>query len=116
MFLDGVEYFTKSDETSNYTLNAFSSPSPVLSFNLTTDYTANERVASTSDGLTPLRQDNKLNFRGGTLNLPLGARGNLSGTLRRLTGGRATDPGQCRQPPGRTATTNWNGRGAIWQL
>ncbi len=122
LFLDGVEYFTKSDETNNYTLNAqFSySPSPVLSFNLTTDYSANERVANTSDGLTPLRQDNKLNFSGGgTLNLPLGAKGNLSGTLRRIYwASRATDfQGGVAQPPGRTGDDYWNGRVELtWQL
>jgi hypothetical protein len=122
LFLDGVEYFTKSDEVNNYTLAAqFSyAPSSVLSFNIQTDYSANERIANTSDGLQPEREDNKLNFSGGgTLNLPLGAKGNLSGTIRRTYwASRSTDfQGGIAGPPGRTGDDYWNGRLELtWNL
>jgi hypothetical protein len=83
---DGLEYLSRSDESQSYTLRAriAYTPSPMLSLVITPDYQASGRDAAGDEGLVPQRKSRGLNFSGGaTVNLPLGAKGRLTGDILR---------------------------------
>jgi hypothetical protein len=92
----------------------------VLSINLQTEYLANERVTITDEALVPQRDNATLNFSGGgTLNLPLGRKGTLSGDLSRSYRADRSTLFQAGVPqlPARSEFDYWNGRLELtWQL
>ena len=85
--LDGLRYFLPADETQVYSLLAIMSytPSPIISINFRPEFMVNDRSGTDADGnLQPTRSARTLNFSGGAnVNLPIGTRGRLSGTLNR---------------------------------
>jgi hypothetical protein len=85
-FPDGLYYLSRSEVNDNYTLSArlAYAPSPALSFFMQPDYLAAERDASQSGTLVPTRTSRTLNFSGGaSLNLSLGPKGTLTGSILR---------------------------------
>jgi hypothetical protein len=111
---DQLYYLSRSEVNDNYTLSArlAYTPSPALSFFMQPDYLASERDAAKSSLLVPTRTGKALNFSGGaTLNLPLGAKGRITGDiLRTYRADRSinyTDGVPLPQP--RTESDFWNG-------
>jgi len=85
-FPDGISYLSRSEVNDNSTLSArlAYTPSPVLSLFMQPDYVAGERDASQSGTLIPTRSNRSLNFSAGaSLNLPLGAKGRITGDILR---------------------------------
>jgi len=119
---DGIEYFRKADEGRNYTLRAGVAYTPValFSINVQADYASNQRLTVTEAGEIPQRDSRSLNFSGGgTLNVPLGAKGRLSGDVRRsYRADRALSyQGGVPQPSSRSEQDYWNGRLELsWSL
>ena len=84
---DGRQAFGRSDEGRNYTLAArvAYTPTPGLSLSLEPNYLSLRRAGSVNGVVLPQRQSNTLNVSGGgSLNLPLGRRGHLTGDIRRV--------------------------------
>ena len=119
---DGLEYFLKADEGRNYTLRARVgfSPSALFSLNVQSDYSSNQRITVTDAGEIPQRDSRSLNFSGGgTLNVPIGASGHLSGDLRRSYRADRTlsYQGGVPQTSPRSEQDYWNGRLELkWNL
>ncbi len=121
-FLDGLYYLSRSEVSDNSTLSArlAYTPSPAISFFMQPDYLAGERDASQSGTLAPTRTSRTLNFSGGaSLNLPLGAKGRITGDiLRTYRADRTisyTSGTPLSQP--RTESDFWNGSLQIsWEL
>ncbi len=120
--LSDAEYFSKADESRNYTLRTRITfqPTPLFALNVTTEYLANTRATVTDQGSIPQRDDRTLNFSGGgNLNIPLGAKGRLSGDLQRSYRGNRgiTFQNGLAQPSPRAESDYWNGRLELsWQL
>ena len=119
---DGNEYFSESDEGRNYTLRARVTyqPAPLLSLNVSSEYLANARNTVTNSGAVPQSDNRTLNFSGGgSLNVPLGAKGRLSGDLLRSYQGQRSRTFQngLLQPAPRTEHNFWSGRLELsWSL
>ncbi len=119
---DGLEYFLKADEGRNYTLRARVgfSPSALFSLNVQSDYSSNQRITVTDAGELPQRDSRSLNFSGGgTLNIPIGTKGRLSGDLRRSYRADRTLSYQAGVPQTspRSEQDYWNGRLELsWSL
>ena len=83
---DGTAALLPSDENLNYTLRApvTWSPSPVLSFTLTPEYTASDRNGTTNGIEAPARRSRRLNLAGGAnVNMKLARKGLLTGSINR---------------------------------
>lgn len=84
---DGLEYLQISDETVNRGLHASLryAPSPAISFSIEPDYRADVR-SGTTNGVSALqRDDRRLSMSGRVdLNLQVGRKGALSGTIARV--------------------------------
>ncbi len=119
---DGNEYFLKADEGRIYTLRARVgfSPSALFSLNVQSDYSSNQRLTVTDAGELPQRDSRSLNFSGGgSLNVPIGTRGRLSGDLRRTFRADRTlsYQGGVPQPSPASEQDYWNGRLELtWNL
>ena len=114
--IDGtVPYFSKADESRNYTLSTAISYQPTagISITLQDDYFASGRDGTLNGQVVPQRDSRTMNFSGGlNLNLPLGPKGRLSGDIRRsYRDDRSTGyvSGQPQYTP-RSQTDYWNGR------
>jgi hypothetical protein len=112
---DGLRYFLPADETQIYSLLATMSytPSPLISINFRPDFVVNDRSGTDADGnLEPTRSARTLNFSGGAnVNLPIGARGRLTGTLNRtFQANRTVDYAQGIPQPGPVGESDfWQG-------
>lgn len=112
---DGNTYLSRSDETQNYQLQSHISYTPVAGFSLllAPEYLANNRSSAQNGALQPQQLGHTLDFSGGaSLNIPLGARGHLSGSILRTfrddrTVSYATNG--TPQPSPRTSVDFWNG-------
>ena len=87
-FADGLYYLSRSVVSDSYTLSArlAYTPGPALSFYVQPDYATTERDAAGAESgtLVPTSTDRSLNFSAGAnLNLPLGAKGRLTGDILR---------------------------------
>ena len=85
-FEDGLYYLTRSDETHTYSLDARVSyaPGPGVSINVRPQYYATDRDGTVEGESVPQRKGRTLSFLGGaSLNIPVGARGKLSGDINR---------------------------------
>ncbi len=83
---DPTEYFSRADETRNYSLSAriYYTPIPAFSLNVAPEYSANARQSSQTGVLAPQRESRSLKFSGGAnLNLRVGGRGRLTGNIHR---------------------------------
>jgi hypothetical protein len=83
---DGLEAFSRADENRNYRLGlqATYTPTPGISFTVAPDYYATGRKNTVDGRLQPQRSDTSFNFAGGAnVNVPVGSRGRLTGTLNR---------------------------------
>jgi hypothetical protein len=83
---DGSGVLLPSDENLNYTLRSRVtwSPSPAMSFTITPEYVASDRNGTTNGVEAPTRKSRRLNFTGGAnLNLQVGRRGQLTGSVNR---------------------------------
>jgi hypothetical protein len=86
VFEDGSGALLPSVESTNYTLRSRVtwSPSQVLSLFVTPEYQANDRTGTVNGTEAPTRTSRRLNFSGAAnLNLPVGDRGLLTGTVGR---------------------------------
>ena len=121
-FIDGLYYLSRSEVNDNYTLSArlAYAPSSALSFFMQPDYAAGERDASQSGTLAPTRTSRSLNVSGGaSLNLPLGAKGRITGDiLRTYRADRSISyTGGNPQPQPRSESDFWNGSLQVsWEL
>jgi hypothetical protein len=121
-FIDGLYYLSQSEVNDNYTLSArlAYAPSPALSFFMQPDYVAGERDASQSGTLAPTRTNRSLNFSGGaSVNLPLGAKGRITGDiLRTYRADRSISyTGGTPLPQPRSESDFWNGSLQLsWEL
>jgi hypothetical protein len=121
-FDDGLEYFSRADEGRIHRLlGRFAySPSPLISLNLTTDYQSNGRSTNTPAGVVPRSESRTLNLSGGgSLNVPIGSRGQLTGNLHRTyRADRAIQfQNGIEQPSGRSELDYWQGRIDLrWEL
>lgn len=111
---DGFEAFGESDQSQNYTLSSRISytPSPLLSLVLEPNYQATNRNSFQNGERAPSRKGRTLNFSGGaSVNLPLGARGRLTGDIRRTyrADRSITYTTGVPQPTPRSETDYWNG-------
>jgi len=120
---DGLYYLSRSEVSDNYTLSARLAYTPSKAFSLVMqpDYLAGERDGATSGILAPTRTSRQLNFSGGaSLNLPIGAKGRLTGdVLRTYRDDRAINytSGGLVQPQPRTESDFWNGSLQLtWEL
>jgi hypothetical protein len=107
----------------NYTLSArlAYAPSHGLSLFMQPDYLAGERDGSQAGALVPTRVNRQLNFSGGaSLNLPMGAKGRLTGDiLRTYRADRSINytTGGAPLPQPRTESDFWNGSLRLsWEL
>ena len=84
---DPTEYLSLSDEFQNYALDmniGYSVLPPFLTLNVHPSYSANTRSTTQSGLLSPQTKSKTLNFGWGTsLNVPVGAKGTLRGSLGR---------------------------------
>lgn len=83
---DGLDYLQQADETQTYSLDARVSWSPATGIALTANpqYFANDRRTTLDGQIVPQRESRTLNFAGGVnLNLRVGAKGALTGDIRR---------------------------------
>jgi len=83
---DGTGALLPANESMNYTLRSRVtwSPSPALSLFLTPEYQASDRTGTVNGNEAPTRTSRRLNFTGAAnINVPVGARGNLTGTVGR---------------------------------
>jgi len=83
---DGLYYFRRADESRAQSLSTRVSyiPTPGLSLTLEPFYRSSERSANLNGASQPTRDDRNLSFQGNAnLNLPVGARGQLSGSFGR---------------------------------
>jgi len=121
-FDDGLDYFSKADEGQSYLLRGVFAyaPSPVISLNMRAEYQANARATNTAGGVVPQRDSRSMDFSGGgSLNVPLGARGRITGDLRRSYRADRSISFQngIAQPSGRSEFDYWNGRLELtWEL
>lgn len=111
-------YFSQADESRSLTLSSTISytPIPTLSLTLQTDYFGTEREGTSNGRIVPQRTNRSLNFSGGAnLNVPLGAKGRLTGNISRSA--RADRNTQFQsgvpQPSPSSRTDFWNGRLAV---
>ena len=95
-------------------------PAPLLSLNVSSEYLANARNTVTNSGAVPQSDNRTLNFSGGgSLNVPLGAKGRLSGDLLHSYQGQRSRTFQngLLQPAPRTERNFWSGRLELsWDL
>ena len=93
-FDDGTGALLPSIENTNYTLRSRVtwSPSPAFSVFLTPEYQASDRTGTVNGSEAPTRTSRRLNFSGAAnLNIPVGRRGQLTGTVgRTFTSDRTT--------------------------
>jgi hypothetical protein len=83
---DGNSYFSQADDTRNSSLRAGLnySPSQSLSLSIRPEFSSFDRNGITDGVPVPQRSTRTLNFSGGaSLNLPVGRRGQLTGSLAR---------------------------------
>jgi len=83
---DGSGVLLPANESTNYTLRSRVtwSPSPALSLFLTPEYQASDRTGTVGGEEAPTRTSRRLNFTGAAnINVPVGNRGNLTGTVGR---------------------------------
>jgi hypothetical protein len=83
---DGTGVLVPADENLNYTLRTrvTYSPSRQLSITVTPDYLASDRLGTSNGVEAPTRRSRRLTFTGGAnLNLDIGRRGQLTGTINR---------------------------------
>ena len=83
---DGNSYFSQVDEnvTSSIRAGITYTPAQALSITITPDFSSSERQSISEGVAVPQRESRNLNFTGGAnLNLPVGRRGQLTGTLSR---------------------------------
>ena len=83
---DGNSYFSQVDEnvTSSIRAGITYTPTPALSVTVTPDFSSSERQSISEGVAVPQRESRNLNFTGSAnLNLPVGRRGQLTGTLSR---------------------------------
>ena len=119
---DGRYYFRRADETKSYSLSSRVSytPTPGLSLTIEPFFRQSQRGATQSGVATLQRTDRNLNFMGNAnLNLPVGRRGQLSGSIGRTyfaargIGYVATQP----VPSPRTESDYWAGTlNLSWRL
>src|SRR5262249_34508721 len=84
---DGLRYFSPADESRNYLLSARIAYTPVqaLTFSRTPTSQKSARGPRTAEGTVPSSRQRSLNFSGGaSLNLKVGNRGRLTGTIARV--------------------------------
>jgi hypothetical protein len=84
--IDGSEYFQRADDSETRSLRARLSytPAPSISINIEPIYLGSDRHTTSNGVSVPQRTSRSLNFSGGTsLNFPVGARGRLTGDIRR---------------------------------
>jgi hypothetical protein len=119
---DGQQYFSQADQAENFTLGATMtySPSPILSVTLSPEYQAADRSQTLDGEEAPQRRSRTLNFSGGAnVNVPVGARGRLTGTLRRTyrADRSTTFPSGVPTPSPRGEVDYWNGSLTFsWEL
>jgi hypothetical protein len=118
----GTSYFEQSDESKAYTLDAriSYSPTPAFSFSVQPRYRASNRDIQVDGHDNPQRRSRNLTFTGrGSVNLPVGAKGQLTGDIgRTFTADRSTtwSSGVPTTTPV-TETDFWNGSLQFsWQL
>jgi hypothetical protein len=91
---DGNEYFGLADESESFTLQTSVnySPTPLVSLTLTPEYQTTSRSQTVDGVIVPQRSNRTLTFSGGAnVNIPVGQRGRLTGSLRRTyRGDRST--------------------------
>jgi len=117
---DPTEYFSRADETESNSLRASIQYRPIsaISLDVTPDYVFNARSSSQGGSLAPLRESRSLDIQGGaSMNLPVGARGKLSGTVRRTvsttrvvnfsSSGPRVEPRNERRTVGGSLTFTW---------
>jgi hypothetical protein len=83
---DGNSYFSQVDEnvTSRLLASISYTPTPALSITIRPDFTSSERQSINEGVAVPQRESRNLTFSGGAnLNLPVGRRGQLTGSLSR---------------------------------
>jgi hypothetical protein len=83
---DGSGVLLPANESTNYTLRSRVtwSPSPALSLLLTPEYQASDRTGTVGGEEAPTLTSRRLNFTGAAnINVPVGNRGNLTGTVGR---------------------------------
>jgi len=83
---DGLYYFQPADESRVFSLSSRIqyTPASVLSFSLIPTFRSSERDGTLNGVSSPQRRSRNLNFQGGAnLNLPVGQRGLLSGSVGR---------------------------------
>lgn len=111
---DGQQYFSQADQNENFTLaaNINYAPSRLFSITLSPEYQSTDRRQTLDDELVPQRQSRVLNFSGGAnINIPVGSRGRLTGTLRRTYRGdrSITYASGVPNPSPRGEVDYWNG-------
>lgn len=119
---DGREYLQPADENLSYTLrgNITYAPSPALSLSLRPEYLATDRNGTVNGVESPERSNRRLNFSGGAnLNVPVGGKGLLTGSIQRSYNAdrSITYEGGQPVPSPRSETDFWNGSLQFsWQL
>jgi len=120
LFPDGNYYLSRSDRSKDYTLSARINytPSPVFSLSISPGYQANDRQGSSGGELIPQRSSRGLNFQGGAnLNLPIGAKGRLTGDVSRIFRTDRSLNYTGTQQSTRTLSDFWGGNLELtWQL
>ncbi|MEQ1834380.1 MAG: hypothetical protein ABL977_15130 [Candidatus Eisenbacteria bacterium] len=111
---DGTGVLLPSDEQLDYTLRSRVtwSPSRAVSLTLTPEYLANNRNGTSNGVEAPTRRSRRLNFAGGAnLNLPVGRKGLLTGTISRtFSADRSTSyKSGLPQPSSLVEQDYWNG-------
>lgn len=111
---DGNYYFSRADETKNYTLAAqiAYTPSPAISFTAEPSYFSSDRTGTVNGNTVPQRASRTLNFSGGAnINYAISKKGTLRGDIRRsYRADRATTyTSGVPQPSPRSEIDYWNG-------
>ena len=119
----GGNAFSRASETQNYTLSAriAYAPSPRVSLSMEPTYLANNRDGTLEGQSVPQRRSRSLSFSGGaSINFPIGARGRLTGDIRRsYQSSQATEyaSGVPRPSPRPRPLDFWNGSMQLtWDL
>jgi hypothetical protein len=118
---DGLYYFQSSDRTKLYTLESRIAYTPIsgFSFQLQPIFQSSRREAASGGALTPRSLDRSLNFNGtSNLNIRVGKKGNLTGTIgRSFLGTSSRDFGATAPPSQVYETSYWNGTlNFTWRL
>jgi hypothetical protein len=110
---DGLYYFQQGDRTTLYSLESRISytPIPGFSLQLQPSFQSSRRDGSSGGTLVPQRLDRTLNFFGtSNLNLRVGRKGNLTGTIgRTFLGTSSRTFGAIVEPTLASESSYWNG-------